>query len=224
MSIRTEFDLNIEEEEILRLLGYKDSKPEEKILSSLREEIRNCKTYIKPTIWSEKININSIEKDKVMLDNGLVFQGEFIANKLKGCSYIIVLVSTIGSDIDKVMDNAFDDGNYLKAKMADNIGTTSIGNIDKMFWNNLLDGLKGSNIGITQRLSPGDATWPINDQKKIFDCLKETKLDVKLFESSFMIPVKSTSAVYGFGEGIGITKLDHICSVCNMKSCRYRVL
>ncbi len=57
MSIRTEFDLNIEEDEIIRLFGYKNSKPSEEVLKSIRAEIRQCKNYIKPEIWSKKIKI-----------------------------------------------------------------------------------------------------------------------------------------------------------------------
>ncbi|MBZ9685987.1 ASKHA domain-containing protein [Clostridium estertheticum] len=223
MRIRTEFDLNIEEDEIIRLFGYKDSEPGEEVLNSLREEIRNCKTYIKSQIWSEKINIKSIEKERVILDNSIVFEGEFIVNKLKGCSYIIVLVSTIGVEIDKVIQNAFDDEDYLKGMIVDNIGTTCVGYINKMFWNSLVDDLKGTNMGITQRLSPGDTAWPVNEQRKIFDCFKETKLNVELLESSLMIPFKSTSAIFGFGEGIGINKSEHICTECNMQSCSYRM-
>ena len=223
MNIRRKFDFNIEEDEIIRLFGYKDSEPGEEILDSLREEITNCRTYIKPQIWSVKLNIKSIEKEKVILGNSIVLEGEFIVNKLKGCSYIIAVISSIGVDIDKVIQNAFNDGDYLKAMIVDSIGITSMGYINKMFWNSLVDDLKGTNLGITQRLSPGDTAWPVIEQKKIFDCFKEIKLNVELLESSLMIPFKSTSAVFGFGEGIGITKLDHICSECNMQSCNYRV-
>ena len=223
MDIRTDFDLNIEEDEIIRLLGYKGSDPGEEVLRSIREEIKNCNDYIKPKIWSKKIYIKSIEKHGVVLENSIVLEGEFIASKLKGCSYIIVLVSTIGPGIDNVIQSAFDNDDYLKAMLLDNIGITALGYINKVFWNGLLDDLKGTNIGITQKLSPGDTAWLVNEQNKIFSCFMEDKLDVELLQSQIMIPLKSTSAVFGFGQGIGITRLDHICSECNMQSCSYRI-
>ena len=223
MDIRTDFDLNIEEDEIIRLLGYKGSEPSEEVLECIREEIENCKNYIKPKIWSEKIYIKSIEKDKIVLENSIVFEGEFIANKLKDCSYIIVLISTIGLGIDKVIQSAFYDDDYLKGMIVDNIGTTLVGYIDKVFWNSILDNIKDTNMGITQRLSPGDEVWPVDEQRKIFQCFKGRKIDVELLQSSLMIPLISTSAVFGFGEGIGINKLEHICNECNMQSCKYRM-
>ena len=223
MDIRTDFDLNIEEDEIIRLLGYKGSDPGEEVLGSVREEIKNCNDYIKPKIWSKKIYIKSIEKHRIVLENSIVLEGEFIASKLKNCSYIIVLVSTIGSGIDNVIQGAFDNDDYLKAMLLDNIGITALGYINKVFWNGLLDNLKDTNIGITQKLSPGDTAWLVSEQNKIFSCFMEDKLDVELLDSNLMIPLKSTSAVFGFGQGIGITRLDHICSECNMQSCSYRI-
>ena len=223
MDIKIDFDFNIEEDEIIRLLGYKGSEPNEEILCSIRGEIKACKTYIKPQVWSKKILINNIEKDKVILDNSIVLEGEFIANKLKGCSYIVATISTIGIEIDKVIKDAFDEDDYLKGMIIDNIGTTCLGYTNKVCWNSLVDSLKHTNIGITQRLSPGDTAWPVAQQKNIFDNFKEIGIGVQLLESSLMIPLKSTSAIFGFGEGIGITKLEHICSECSMQSCNYRM-
>ena len=39
MGVITEFDLNIDEKEIIRLLGYKNSEPGEEVLEPLREEL-----------------------------------------------------------------------------------------------------------------------------------------------------------------------------------------
>ena len=217
------FDFNIEEDEIIRLLGYKGSEPDEEILNSIRQEIEASKAYLNPKVWYKKIFIRNIEKNKAVLENDIVFEGEFIAEKLKGCSYIVAIVSTIGIEIDKIIKAAFDEDDYLKAMIVDNIGTTAVGYTNKVFWNNLVDGLKNTNIGITQRLSPGDTAWPVFEQKKIFDCLKDIGLGVELSESSLIVPFKSTSTIYGFGEGMRITKLEHICSECSMKNCNYRM-
>lgn len=222
MDIKIDFDFSIEEDEIIRLLGYKGSEPSEEILDCIRQEIKNCKVYVKPQEWCKKIFINSIEKDKVVLENSIVLEGEFIANKLKGCSYIVASVTTIGIEIDKIIKEAFDDDDYLKGMIVDNIGITCLGYTNKVCWNSLVNGLEHTNIGITQKLSPGDTAWPVTQQKKIFDCFKEIGIGVELLESSLMIPLKSTSAIFGFGEGIGITKLEHICSECNMQNCNYR--
>lgn len=223
MDIKLDLDFNTEEDEIIRLLGYKGSEPGIEILNSIRAEIKSSKTYVKPQVWSKKILINNIEETKVTLENSIILEGEFIARKLKGCSYIVAAVSTIGIEIDNIIKSAFDSDDYLKGMIVDNIGTTSIGYTNKVFWNGLVDSINDTNIGITQSLSPGNAAWPVTEQRKIFNCFKELQMGVELLESSLMVPFKSTSTIYGFGEGIGVTRLEHICSECNMQSCNYRV-
>ena len=223
MVMEMDFDLNICEDEIIRLLGYNGSDPGKEVLECIREEIEACKAYVKPKVWSKKILIVKVEKDKVVLENSIVLEGEYIANKLKGCSYIVASVSTIGMEIDRLIKKAFDDEDYLKGMIIDTIGTTSVNYTNKTFWKSLVDGLNHTNIGITQRLSPGDTAWPVAQQKNLFDCFKDIEIDVELLESSMMIPFKSTSAIFGFGEGIGIIKLEHICSECSMPNCNYRM-
>lgn len=220
-NIMEEFELNIEEDDIIRLLESGTSEPSEQLLASLKEEIKAFRTYVRPEIWWKKIYIKKVEKNRVILENSVVFHGEFIAKKLKSCSYVVVLVSTIGSEIDDIIQKAFDGGNYLKGIIIDNIGTVSVEKINKIFWKRLADGVKGTNTGITGRLSPGEAVWPITEQEKIFQCFNDDELDVKLLESFLMVPFKSISGVYGFGEGIGIKSFEHICSECTMENCSY---
>lgn len=222
MNIINNFDLDIEDSEILRLLGYKGTQYDEEIIINIKEQIQNSKIYLQPQIWFEKIEIDKIYKDKVILKNSTVLNGEFIADKLKNCEYIIASISTLGFEIDAIIEAAFEAGDYLKGMIVDNIGVTALNYINKFFWNSLLNDIKSSDIGITQRLSPGDGSWQIEEQKKIFDCFKDSDINVKLLNSFLMTPIKSSTIIYGFGKNIGITKIDHICTECNMKNCRYK--
>mgnify|MGYP001600530747 CR=1 FL=1 len=222
MGFDNNFKIEIEEDEIVKLLGYKDSEPGEKVRTNIKKEIVECIKYFKPHISWRKISIKTHQVNRVILENDVVLQGKFIANKLLKCQYIIVLVATVGGDIDKVIHEAFESGDYLKGVMDDNIATSALGVITKSFWHKMLDDVKGSCIGITSRLSPGNGEWEVKEQTKIFDCLKNIKSEVNLIESYMMIPLKSTSAIYGFGEGLGITSTEHLCSECLMKDCSYK--
>lgn len=218
-----EFKVEINEKEIARLLGYKVKEPNEEMSQCIREEIEGCIKYIKPQITWEKVNIRSVSENRVILENNVVLQGEFIAKKLLKCQYVIVLVSTIGKELEEIVHKAFASEDYLKGMIVDNIGTTALAYINKVFWNKLIDKIKDSNMGITSCMSPGDKAWDIKEQTKIFQCLKGNEIGVILTESNMMLPIKSTSAIYGFGEEIGITRIGHICSECSMKNCTYRM-
>lgn len=223
MEIIRDFKLQIEEKTILRLLGYKDSEPDEEVLESVKEEINRCIEYISPSIAIEKLNIINVEEDRVVLENGVVFEGEFISNKLRKCTHVIVGVTTLGKRMDEEVKSAFNSGDYLKGMIVDNIGTTALEFVNKTFWNDMVNEIKNTNIGITSRLSPGDTALNISEQEKIFKCLDKAEIGVTLTETFMMLPLKSTSYVYGFGEGIGIARIGHVCSECSMKHCAYRM-
>lgn len=223
MKIKRDFDIAIETEEIIRLLGYKDKKPDDKILESINDEIKKCNEYLNPSLVYEKIKIKEKKDDRVLLENSVAFQGKYIANKLKDCQYVIVSVSTLGNRIDKIVKSYFDNGDYLSGMIVDNIGSTVIEYINKAFWNSIIDHIKDSSIGITSRMSPGTGGWDISGQSNIFQCVDAKSIGIILTDTNMMIPQKSTSIVYGFGEGIGISRSEHICSECNMKNCRYRM-
>ncbi|WP_411679794.1 ASKHA domain-containing protein [Clostridium thailandense] len=223
MNVFNGIDLIIEEKEIARLLGYKDCQPGEEIIEAIREEIKACRNYLNPVVYYEKINIKSIENSKVILENGISLSGEFISRKLKECKYIISAVTTLGREIDERIKEGFDGDDYLRGMIMDNIGIAALTYVDKLFWISMVGNIEGSNIGITEKLSPGDKEWQLEEQKKLFQCIDKNFTKVKLTESLLMTPIKSTSGIFGFGENIGITKSEHLCSECKLKSCSYRM-
>lgn len=222
MGIFNDVKLYIEEREILRLLGYKNNKPNEEIYEAVKEEIKKCGEYIFPAVYFNKIDIKSIDNNHVILNNDIIIESDFVAKKLKGCKYIMIVIATIGDEIAKEEKEAFDEDDYLRGMIIDNIGTAALNYISKAFWNKIIADMKDTNMGITSRLSPGDNGWPVEEQIKVFKSMGESFREVKLSENFLMNPVKSTSNIYGFGENIGISKNDHLCHECNMKNCAYR--
>ena len=55
MKIERHFDIAIEVKEILRLLGYKNKGPDDKILESITDEIKKCHEYLDPALAYEKM-------------------------------------------------------------------------------------------------------------------------------------------------------------------------
>jgi uncharacterized 2Fe-2S/4Fe-4S cluster protein (DUF4445 family) len=223
MKIERHFDIAIEVKEILRLLGYKNKGPDDNILESVTDEIKKCHEYLNPALAYEKINIKEKKEDRVLLENSIVFQGKYIASKLKDCQYVVVAVSTLGKKIDEIIKSSFDSGDYLRGMIVGIIGSTAIEYMNKAFWKSMIGYIKDSDIGITSRMSPGSGGWDVSEQSKIFQCVDAAPIGITLTDSNMMIPLKSTSTVYGFGKGIGITRAEHICSECSMKNCAYRM-
>ncbi len=223
MNVFNEIKWNIDETKVLSLLGYnKNNVPSEEILKRIRYEIAGCGDYLNPVVYYEYFNIKSKRDNKIILENGVAFEGEFISEKLMNCNKIIAAVITLGAGVNEVIDNAFNEGDYLRALIMDSIATEAIGYVNKVFWQKIVDDIKNTNLGLTQVMSPGDARWELQEQAKIFKCMGDEFSEVKLNDSFLMIPSKSLAQVYGFGENIGIAKNEHICIECSMKHCAYR--
>jgi uncharacterized 2Fe-2S/4Fe-4S cluster protein (DUF4445 family) len=203
-------------------------KSGEKQMEDLREmvsqEIKSCLTMFQTQIAYEKLDITAITADTVCLASGLTLEGPFIAEKLADCSYVIMSVYTLGQPIDDYIHNCFDGDDYLRGLIADTISVAALTNLEKTLWNKLVDEIDGTTLGITSRLSPGDAGWDLKEQRKIYECLRSNAdIGVALTESCMMTPLKSASAVYGIGEGIGIARVGHVCGDCMLKNCAYRI-
>lgn len=224
MFIYTDIELSIDEEEIVRLLGAKNIQYNQEILDCIRKEISQCCNYIKPKIVWEKINIAKVDPGRIILENNVVLEGEFIAKKLSKCEYIIAIITTIGKDIDMIIKEVFHYGDYLKGMIIESIGIGALAYINKIFWLYMVEQIKDSNVGITPKLSPGDNKWEIGEQVKIFMCLKAASIGLTLTKSNMMRPIKSTSAIYGFGKDIDISKDSCACCECSIKNCNFKIL
>ncbi|HWQ80335.1 MAG TPA: ASKHA domain-containing protein [Anaerovoracaceae bacterium] len=222
MKIFDEAELAIEQDEIVKLLGYKDRLPQEDVLELIREEVNRSGEYLEPVSYYEDIEIERIENNRVLLKNQVVFEGEFIAGKLKGCSRITAVIATVGSKVTERVQEAFDQDDYLRGMVIDNIGLAALGHLNRLFWIRMGEAIRGTDQGITQTLSPGDTDWDLWEETKIFNCFGDGFNQVSLTESCLMLPEKSTAQVYGFGKGIGIARQGHICAECSMRHCFYR--
>lgn len=219
-----DFNVKVDMKEVVRLLGYKDGEPSKEIKDAIKSEIEKYSTYIKPQITWKKINITEIRQNDVLLENGVLLEGKFISEKLEKCQYAIMAIYTVGQEVDKIIKLAFDSEDYLRGMILECIAAIALEQIEKELWGRMVKSIEGSKVGITARISPGDAAWDLKEQAKIFECLRNNNiLEVTLTESYMMMPLKSASVLYGFGEGIGITRTEHLCSECSMKNCMYRI-
>lgn len=221
MAVYKDLNLNIDENEILRLLGYRDEAPNEDVLSSVRDLISESHSYLLPEIIYEKVAISKIQGDMLFLENNVVFQGEVLTKEFACCKQVIILISTLGPKLEEKIEAAFKNNEYLKGMILDNIGVAALSNLNKSFQNKIMNEISRTDLGITRSLSPGNAGWPLSEQSKIFQCVNTS--EVSLTEEYMMLPVKSSTAVYGIGMGVSTNMSEHQCSDCSLKSCALRI-
>jgi len=144
-------------------------------------------------------------------------------NLLKGVSYLVLGVATIGGSLENKVSELFSQGEYPRAIALDAVGTVSVRSLSHYMRSLVCQEVKEQNLQTTKYFSPGSADWDISQQKNIFQIIPVDKIGVKLTESYMMIPQKSLSWIIGIGKDISITaKDDHSCQICQATNCQFK--
>ncbi|MBU4510359.1 hypothetical protein KJ830_04840 [bacterium] len=229
MKIIKNIKLKIDEEEVLRYQGYSKKKvknPNQSILQITEEEIERGYNLFEPQgIYSStKIKQISFSDGRVDLENGFSLNfSNSIINFLKGTSYLVLGVVTIGSSLENKVSEFFTQGEYPRAIALDAVGTVAVESLSRYIRNLVCQEAKEQYFKTTRYFSPGYGDWDISQQKDIFKIIPTNKIGVSLTESCMILPRKSLSWIIGIGKGVVISSKERdACKICKLKNCRYR--
>jgi len=229
MKIIKDVRIKIDEEEVLRYQGYHRNKAEktnEIILQITREKIEQGYYLFEPKVIYFKLMVKKItSKGRISLENGFSLDfSNLIINLLKGSSYLVLGVVTIGSSLENKVSEFFSQGEYCRALALDAVGTVAVENLSRYVRNLVCQEAKDRNFLTTRPFSPGYSKWDISQQKNIFQIIPADKIGVKLTDSCMMIPKKSLSWVVGVGKNITTPSKEesHSCKTCQAENCQFR--
>lgn len=229
MKIIKNVKLKIDEDEVLRYQGYNKNKaknPSEVSLQITRGEITHGHNLFEPQgIYSSvKIKQISFPDGRVDLKNGFSLNfSDSIINLLKGTSYLVLGVVTIGSSLENKVSEFFSQGEYPRAIALDAVGTVAVENLSRCIRNLVCQEAKEQYFKITRYFSPGYGDWDISQQKDIFKIIPTNKIGVNLTESCMILPRKSLSWIIGIGKGVVISSKERdACKICKAKNCQFR--
>ncbi len=148
---------------------------------------------------------------------------EYDFKPLNNCTQVAFCLVTVGDEIQKVIEKAFADGEYLEGMVLDAIGGRILFNLSGIVHESIMDKAKELGVGLTARVSPGENDVRIQLQKDILERLSgREKLNIDITEGYMLDPVKSLAYVYGVDKDLPLTGLDHDCSMCGNIDCKYR--
>ena len=229
MKIIRDIRIKINEEEVLRYQGYsknKMKKPNRIILKITQEEIEQGYHLFEPKVIYFKLMVKKItSEERINLENGLYLEiNDSMFNLLRGASYLVFGVVTIGSSLENKVSEFFSQEEYPRALALDAVGTVAVENLSRYVRNLVCQKTKDKNFQTTRYFSPGYSDWGISHQKEIFKIIPAYKIGVKLNDSCMMIPKKSLSWVLGVGKNIITPSKEegHSCKTCQAKNCQFR--
>ncbi|OLS22617.1 MAG: hypothetical protein HeimC3_28910 [Candidatus Heimdallarchaeota archaeon LC_3] len=203
-------DLQLENKEIIRLLGKK--KNPKSLDTEYVEIIENMKTESTDLIIPKAIY--KIFDQKNLESRECFDEAEKIG----------LAICTIGENLPNKVNKLIDEGDLVKAVILDAIGSVAVEKVADYINEIINRKAKQLKFEFSTRYSPGYCSWEIKDQKLIFDNLPGNEINVHLTDSFMMKPIKSVSFAVNFGQEIKNTQWENRCKECERKAkCSYQM-
>ena len=213
-------NFDIDKKEVLRYRGHRSDDVPAQLDKTADEVIEKISAYITPRFVQSRFSVTQTDGG-VMLDNGLILQGEDIKKHLDGCDECYIICATVGVGADSFIRTMSALGGVY-ALLADGAATRAVEAVCDSVENSLRDELKKEKRYLTWRYSPGYGDFPFTQQPDILSLLKADRmLGVTCNESCMMIPAKSVTAVMGIAKHKPRAKT-HSCDRCpNKENCNF---
>ncbi len=180
-----------------------------------------------PQVLFEEYPVKQLTHERIELDTDSnsprksFLTGPLITQHLGRAQKVIVLVCTIGSQLDEMVSSLFKT-NPLAAIALDGVGSAAVESLGIQACNYLEERARLQGLNTTIPLNPGMVGWPVEQgQPELFTLLDSEQIQVSLNESCMMTPNKSLSMVLGQGEDV--SPVGTACDFCSLKGvCKYQ--
>lgn len=202
-----DFEVKIDQKEILRLLGHtsKSRKIKKSAIITIQEMIEISSELIKPR------GIYTIKGSKELPEECLFDSAEKVA----------FCICTIGEGLEKKVRSLSQKEELGKAVILDAIGSVAAESVAEYINQVIKDKARKDNLYCGTRFSPGYGGWSLKGQKLFFELLLAEKIGVSLNKSFMMIPRKSVSFAVNLREKPFKEKKTP-CEICGLKECRFK--
>jgi hypothetical protein len=230
MTILNHWEINLTIEDVLKAQGANPDtiiQRRPSLVENIREGMNIGSTLIKPQVLYEKYRVNKFIHQRLELNtkssrNGKGYlSGELIAQHLAHSQEIIVMLCTIGNDLDNMVSSLFKVNPVLSVTL-DGYGSAAVEKLSLLACNYFEKLAQKEGLFSTMPLNPGMIGWPLEvGQPEIFVLVDSEDIKVTLTESLMMVPNKSLSMVIGLGADK--SAYTSSCDYCNLKGvCRYQ--
>ncbi len=230
MPILTQWQFELTADEVLRAQG---AEPE--AILARRPSFRNVTEkaialglpLLQPRVLIEEFAIKQLTHERIELDTDSnaprksYLTGPLITQHLGRAKKVIVVVCTIGIQLDEMVSSMFKT-NPLMAMALDGVGSAAVESLGIQACNYLEDRARLKGLNTTIPLNPGMIGWPVErGQPGLFTLIDSERIEVSLNESCMMTPNKSLSMVLGQGEDV--SPIGTACDFCSLNDvCKYQ--
>lgn len=191
--VKKSLKIKLKKENILKRLGYNKALPSKELEEEIDKIIKEATKLIEPKAVFDLYMVNTSEWGFYLQKwtTESYFQSFFLSEKLEGIKCAYLFAATIGSKLEKEVNEAFSKNDYLRGYLLDCIGSEAAeSTVD--YLQSFLEKKEKYKI---KRYSPGFNDWKLYEQKKIFELIHPGKIGIKLNEACLMLPKKSVTGI-----------------------------
>jgi hypothetical protein len=222
MTVLSEIKIDINVDDVLKIMGYQGARPAPKrIVSAAHEAKELCLELIEPRCVYEIYEISGIGSGVLSL-NGAKFHGKVLQKVMKGSTRAVIFVATMGKRLDDEIERLTKGGDTFSAVMLDTFGSVALGVTSVDLYSTISQNeATPDGYRLTHSFGPGECQWDIREQKTLFTLVDADSIGVTLTDTCLMIPKKSRSGIMGLGP-THLVSTKSACDLCDSKKCSGR--
>jgi hypothetical protein len=174
-----------------------------------------------PQVLYRRVQVSAFAHDRLGLDGGAALSGPLVAGHLGRATEVVVLMCTIGPDLEQRSDQAMA-GELKRGLALDGVGSAAAEALGLAACEHFGALAQQQGLLTSVPIGPGMAGWPVAEgQAQIGNLLDPAEIGIRLLPTGLMYPRKSLSMVIGLGSQVATE--GQVCDYCVMRDrCRYR--
>jgi hypothetical protein len=214
---------SIHVDDFLGPLGYPDKdNVRPKIMEQIVSQTERCRDAMEGKAIYTCLRFTSIATRRAVVINGTTITDKILVDSLDGARALAVAVCTVGPEIDTIIEECFNGGDYLTGMIADVAGNRAVEDVARRCARMICAEARGLDLSTSKQISPGYGKWDTSGQRHVFELLDPSPIGVSLNEYCMMEPKKSVSFVVPLVQGDGEEEERPPCHGCDFKNCSYR--
>lgn len=213
-------DLELKDESLCEFLSFDFPVLNPDLANILYRLKKEALAICKPRLGLRFVTGKKVDKSHLKV-GGISFQPSYIITKaLQNADFYILMVSTVGKELDSWIETKRCFGDVIEAFIADGIGSALAEEIVAYGQKEVEKMLQQWGLNASNAYSPGYCDWNVSEQKMFFSLLPDVFCSVRLTDSCLMLPIKSVSSLIGAGREA--KKKAYGCDICKNKNCYKR--
>jgi hypothetical protein len=196
----------IDPDRILRLQRYRElDKVRPAIRKAAEAMARRANEIMSPEVHYRSVAVDCVTENGLLLENGTALLSGAFHHFFDGAQRAVAIIVTLGRRLDHEVVGMIDRFEPLEALLLETAGWLGIESASKAFADCLRRSAAPEGLHATVRMAPGytyriggaEVSWPLEQQREIFDLFSGHELPVQLLSSCAMTPKMSRSGIYG---------------------------